>query len=178
MHIFGASEKFSDESEKEKRPSVPISDKTNFNNDAKKTSQKDEKKLFLDSIFKQKDLNSKLKEEDASDLKLKTVSMEAKKRVNVFLCESATKEGKLGCEPCRRTADPTDTSLPCCFNKAPGIENTQVGTVVFLNWLSFALPSRFLLLHILAGWVPGALRSAELCPGHGAGGEGGRHHQL
>ena len=138
--MFEASEKFSDESEREKRSSAPISVKTNLSNDVQEPNKKDEKKLFLDSIFKQKDPNSKAKEEDARGENLKKVSMEAKKRVNVFLCESATKEGKLGCEPCRRTADPTDTSLPCCFQKSTaGIENTQVGNVVLLNWLSFVL---------------------------------------
>ena len=85
------------------------------------------KSMCLDRLDEKK---GKSEEGDLKEDKLKTVSLEAQKKLDTFLCEKS-KEGKKGCGPCRRTFEPSDLTLPCLFHKSNiEMQECQVGFLV------------------------------------------------
>ena len=59
----------------------------------------------------------KTEEDELKEDKLKASSRDAQKKLDTFLCDKG-REGKNGCDPCRRTFEPSDLALPCRFLRA------------------------------------------------------------
>ena len=85
------------------------------------------KSMCLDRLDGKK---GKTEEEEFKEDKLKASSLEAQKKLDTFLCDKA-REGKNGCDPCRRTFEPSDLALPCRFHKSNiEMQEYQVGFLV------------------------------------------------
>ena len=85
------------------------------------------KSMCLDRLDGKK---GKTEEDELKEDKLKASSRDAQKKLDTFLCDKG-REGKNGCDPCRRTFEPSDLALPCRFHKSNiEMQEYQVGFLV------------------------------------------------